>query len=138
MAMRLGHQIAEDLLIVTQGQRIVRADDDDQIISRREIVPEQADRFAQESFDPVAPHSVANASRHAQAPPAMGKIVLFAVERQRTARLFCRGGVNSGEGDLAAEAVGARKCIRFFGHRYFIHNSGAKPRTGNRRKHPGK
>jgi hypothetical protein len=111
MGVGLGDQIGKYLLIVCERCGIVRANDNDQIISAWEIVPEQTDRFSQESFYAISAHGIANSARHAQTPAAMNEIVWFAIESKWTAGLLHRGGVYSGEGDVAAQAVGARKCV---------------------------
>ncbi len=115
MSMGSGHQVGEQFLIVRECQGIMWANDDDQIVSTREIMPEQPDGFSQESFHSVSTHGIADAARHAQTPAAIGKVVWPAVKRKRTAGLLDGGGIYSSEGDVAAEAVGSRKCVRLFG-----------------------
>jgi hypothetical protein len=59
---RFGHQVAEDPLIIGERQGIVWPDDDDKVVSAGEIVPEQADGFAEESLYAISPHGIADAT----------------------------------------------------------------------------
>ncbi|HEY1921605.1 MAG TPA: hypothetical protein VGG44_02475, partial [Tepidisphaeraceae bacterium] len=66
MRVRSGDQVREDFLIVRERQRIMRPDDNDQIISTWKTAAKQANRFPQKSFHAVSSHGVANPARYAQ------------------------------------------------------------------------
>lgn len=110
----------------------MRPDDDDQIVSTREIVPKQADGFSQKPFYAIPSHGIANSARYAQAPATVSEIIRFAVKRERSARLLNRRRVYRREGDIAAHAVGTRKCVRFFVH--FTRSIASRLLPGNRSK----
>ncbi len=65
MIVGLADQVGEDFLIIGQGQRIVRADGNDEVVTAGQIVLRKPDRFAQESFDAIAAGGGADPARNA-------------------------------------------------------------------------
>ncbi len=63
--MQFRNRIPQQLLILGQWQRLMRADDDHPIIPAREVVPHEAERFAQHPADAVASRGGADLARRA-------------------------------------------------------------------------
>lgn len=93
----------------------MRPDDDDQIISRRDIVLKDANRFAEQAFDTVSADGGADAAGDAQAPAASLQAVGLGIDDQGPAGLLSAGGVNGRERPAAAETKAAAEPVRFGG-----------------------
>ena len=78
---------AEHPLVLRQHQRLVRADDDDQIVAAREVVLHQAERLAEQPPMRLRARRGADLARDAQAEPRVAQVVRQRVDHQRPARL---------------------------------------------------
>jgi hypothetical protein len=76
---KFARQLSQKILIVRQFQRLMGAHDDNPIISRRQIVLEQAKGFAKHALDPIPPRRRANAARDRQTKPAVLQSVRMSI-----------------------------------------------------------
>jgi len=109
-------QRGEVFLVLGEGHGLVGADDDNDVVSGGEIALKEPDGFTEHAFGAIACDGGADPARNAQAPSVMAKIVALGIDRQRPAGLFGVGGVDGGEGVLAAETVRAWKFVGFDRH----------------------
>jgi hypothetical protein len=110
-------QRRQDFLIIRQRHRIVRANHQYTIVSLRQILLKQSDRFSKHSLNAVAANRRAHPTRHAQPPSAMRKLVGFGIRHQRRAALFGARGINGREGQFPAQPVVPWKFILFCRHK---------------------
>jgi len=74
-------------LIFRQRERLMRTNDNDQIISRRQIMPHMAESFAQKPPNPIAAGGGPDLSRHAHPQPRVRQIVWPRIDLERPTRL---------------------------------------------------
>jgi hypothetical protein len=105
MIVAFDDQRRQEFLVFRQGHWIVGSNHQNTIVSLREVLPKQPDRFAKHSLDAVAPYRRPDATRYAQPPSAIWKLVRLGIRHQRPAALFDARSVNGGKGELPAKPV---------------------------------
>ena len=115
--MAFDDQRRQEFLIFRQRHPIVRANHQNTIVSLWEILLKQSDGFTEHSLDAVATNRRPDATRDAQPPSAMRKLVRFGIRHQRPAALLAHRSVDGREGEFPAESVILRKLMVFGRHK---------------------
>ena len=87
LPMQLHHQRRQQLLIFRQSKWLMGSDDNDQVVSRGQIVLMMPKRFAQQALDAVAPHGVPDWSADGDTEARVIQIVGNSIHHQWPARL---------------------------------------------------
>ena len=91
-AVQFRRQIGQQLLILCQCQRLVRTDNQDEVVSGGPIVLHEAEGFAEKSFDAIAADGGPHAARNGQSQASPWQRIGFGESRQRAQR-FAHAGV---------------------------------------------
>ena len=104
--MKLEHERGEELLILGQNQRLVGADDENQVVALRPVVLVEAEGLAEEPLDAVAARGGADAPGDADAEARMREIVGAGEGDEGAAGGFDAVFEDRGEIGARADAVG--------------------------------
>ncbi len=127
--MQLQHECGEKFLILGENERLVGADDQDEVVADGPVALVEAKGFAEEAFDAVAARGGADTGRHADPQARMRQIVGTGVGNQRAAGGFDSVFEYGREIGPGADAVGFGEGVSRIGHEEILATDGAGMHT---------
>ena len=118
MLIGMNHDGLQNLLILLNPHRVVRPNDDHNIVCAGKLTFKQPNTFSKQAFHAISTDRGAESAGNAEAPAIVGQGIGLGIDHQGPAGLPVAGRIDRGENASSAEAMRAGKFMNFFGHRH--------------------